>query len=268
VKGTLIGIAAVCIPALSLWSGDVRQQPIFTSTTVAVPLYVTVLSGDDRYPTDLAARDFTVLEDGRVRPITQFESGTQPLALSVLVDESPSASDARARTEAAAREVVRGLRLGDVACIGAFSQSVSLPAGLTGDPTALMHRVHALAPGAAGTALWDALDAGIEAVDHEGGHRVVVVLTDGVDTRSFRNATFVRDRITKSGVTLYVIGVEGKVIGPVSDKERLCHRNSHFIRAIDYRRGIGPVGAGRERHVTEETRLSPQVGSTTEAIRQ
>jgi len=23
------------------------------------------------------------------------------------------------------------------------------------------------------------------------------------------------------------------VIGPVSDKERLCHRNSHFIRAID-----------------------------------
>jgi len=28
-------------------------------------------------------------------------------------------------------------------------------------------------------------------------------------------------------------GRSRKVIGPVSDKERLCHRNSHFIRAID-----------------------------------
>jgi VWFA-related protein len=186
------------------------QQPRFTSATDVVPLYVTATSGRDRFATDLTIRDFTVLEDGQVRPISQFESGPKTVALSVLVDESPSASDARARTQAAAREMVRNLRPGDLASIGAFASKVSLDSALTGDPDVLMRHVQALAPVGKGTALWDAIDAGISAIDPAGGRRVVVVLTDGVDNASSRNAAAVRDRLTRSGAMLYVIGFKGR----------------------------------------------------------
>jgi len=200
-------IVRSCVCATGLLAAGAFQEPRFTSATDVVPLYVTATSGQGRFVTDLAARDFTVLEDGKARPISQFESGVQTVAISVLVDESPSAVDARSRTESAAREVVRNLRTGDLAAIGAFSQSVSFSPTLTGDSEELLKRVHALGPGAAGTALWDALDAGITAVDKASGRRVVMVLTDGDDNSSFRNAAQLREQIIRSGVMLYVIGV-------------------------------------------------------------
>lgn len=206
------------------------QQPQFTSATDVVPLYVTVTSGGGRFAMDLTIRDFTVLEDGQPRPISQFESGPKTVALSVLVDESPSASDARARTQAAAREMVRNLRPGDLASIGAFASKVSLDAALTGDPEVLMRHVQALAPVGKGTALWDAIDAGISAIDPAGGRRVVVVLTDGVDNASSRNAAAVRDRLTRSGAMLYVIGFKGSEGRPSKElREMARHTGGSYL---------------------------------------
>jgi VWFA-related protein len=216
-------LSGLCTAAMLAARTPVGQEPRFATTTDVVPLYVTVTSGRGGFVTDLTVRDFSVFEDGKIRPISQFETGSQSVALSVLVDESPSASDARHRTEAAAREIIKHLRKGDLASIGAFSQSVSFSPDLTADSTELLKRVAALGPGAAGTALWDAVDVGITALDRAGGRRVVLVLTDGEDNSSFRHQAFVRDRIVKSGVMLYVIAVkgsDGRLSRPLRDMAR------------------------------------------------
>ncbi len=60
-----------------------------------------------------------------------------------------------------------------------------------------------------GTAVWDAVACGVDAVsgDSETPRRVVVVITDGMDNSSFNTASGVEHVALENGVTVYAIGV-------------------------------------------------------------
>jgi VWFA-related protein len=198
----------------------------FRSGTNVVEIYATVVDRNGRVVPDLVQDDFQVYDNGKLQKITVFDRGTQPITMALLVDESPSVSQASSRIAAAVEEFAKHFLPGDRATIGAFSHLVRLDRVLSESPAALVPKMFAGRPRfPSGTALWDALDAGRDALTAEAGRRVVLVLTDADDNCSMLEPDAVSSHIEREGTMVYAIGVKGNSGLPVSDLRPLT-RNS------------------------------------------
>jgi Ca-activated chloride channel homolog len=108
---------------------------------------------------------------------------------------------------------IDALRLEDRVRIGTFGSEIALSPILTGDKATLTRIVHEeLWPGG-GTPLWNAVYAGMDSLSKEGGRRVILVLTDGMDSGDSLpgwKGTLgdVRKRATREGFMFYMIGME------------------------------------------------------------
>ena len=174
-----------------------------------VPIYATVTDARGVLIPNLGMSDFQIDDDGRRQAITFFKSGIQPMTIAVLLDSSPSLFDVALRLQKAVTEFVGHLRPDDRACLGTFSHVVTLNPALTGDHDVLLRRLGDDAPYPAGTALWDAIEAGRAAVSAEGGRRVVLVVTDASDNSSVADIDALRTRVEREGVMVYGVGVRG-----------------------------------------------------------
>jgi VWFA-related protein len=183
-----------------------------------VPIFATVVDRAGRFVPDLTAADFEVTDNGRPQPITVFESGTMPITMALLVDESPSVATSSARMVDAVREFAKRFLPGDRATIGAFSHVIRLPAQLSDTPASGLAGLWLGRPRfPSGTALWDALDAGRDALKNEAGRRVVLVLTDADDNCSVSLPEDVIPRLERDGTMVYAIGVKGNAGLPVRE---------------------------------------------------
>lgn len=174
-----------------------------------VSVYATVTDAKGKIVTDLKASDFQVEDNGRRQSITVFKSDVQPLSIAVLLDASPSLFPVATRTQGAVMQFAQRLLPADRATVGTFGHVVTLNPELTNDPAALIRRLGDDAPFPAGTALWDAIDAGRVAVSAAEGRRVVLVITDAKDNSSVADIDAVRTAIERSDVMVYGIGVRG-----------------------------------------------------------
>jgi Ca-activated chloride channel homolog len=184
-------------------------QATFSTDISTVAVYVTVVGEGGVLESGLTAKDFEIRDDGRARTITQFESGALPITMAVLLDDSSSMRPSQPRTQAAASALVHRLKPGDRATIGVFSRTVSLNGHLTESHEQLMEQLQVSSPLMAGTALWDAVNAGLSALEREGGRRVVMLLTDGDDNSSEADAPTIAARATREGVMIYAVGIRG-----------------------------------------------------------
>ncbi len=201
----------------------------FRSGTNIVEIYSTVVDRNGRVIPDLAQDDFQIYDNGKLQKITVFDRGTQPITMALLVDESPSVSQASARIAAAVEEFARHFLPGDRATIGAFSHVVRLDHVLSDKPAELVPKMFAGRPRfPSGTALWDALDAGRDALAGESGRRVVLVLTDADDNCSMLEPEEVSSHIERDGTMVYAIGVKGNSGLPVSDLRPLTRSSGGY----------------------------------------
>ncbi len=184
-------------------------QATFRAGVNTVAVYVTVVSENGALVPDLSAKDFEIRDDGKQRAITSFEAGSLPITIVVLLDDSPSMRASQPTTQAAAAAFVRRLTAQDRATVGVFSRTVRLEGELTNDQDELLARLRVSSPLMAGTALWDAVNAGMSALGDEGGRRVVLVLTDGDDNSSERDASAIATEAAREGVMIYAIGIRG-----------------------------------------------------------
>jgi VWFA-related protein len=99
---------------------------------------------------------------------------------------------------------------GDRACLGTFCQVVTLDPTLTADAAALVKRLGGDAPRPAGTALWDAVEAGRAALEREGGRRVILVVSDAEDNCSRVDVAALRARVQHDGIMFYAISIRGR----------------------------------------------------------
>ncbi|HEY3883588.1 MAG TPA: VWA domain-containing protein [Vicinamibacterales bacterium] len=203
-------IAAVLILSASLSAAPRAQQQPFRAETRAVSVYATVTAPDGTIVTGLTAQDFDVRDNGVKQRILAFANDPQPISVAVLLDNSPSLFAAANRAEGTVMQFARLLRQGDVACLGTFGHVVTLVPELTGDPTVLIKHLGDDAPFPAGTALWDAIDAGRSALSGVSGRRVVLVVTDGADNCSRSNIDEVRAALVRDDVMVYAIGLRGR----------------------------------------------------------
>jgi len=204
---------AVAPAAASVWlvpvAGLARQQT-FRADVNTVAVYATVTDRTGAIVAGLKQGDFEIEDNGRRRPITLFKADLQPITLALLLDRSPSLFGAAVRSQEAIIDFVGRLLPGDRATLGFFSHVVTLNPELSGDAGTLVRRLADAAPFPAGTALWDAIEAGRAAVSAEPERRVVLVVTDAADNCSASDIDDVRDRIIANGVMVYGVGVRGR----------------------------------------------------------
>jgi Ca-activated chloride channel homolog len=204
-----MSVAWNCMIACLAIARTGSAQATFGTGINTVPTYVTVVGQGGALEPGLTAKDFEIRDDGKLQTITQFEPGSAPITMVALLDDSPSMRASQSVTQAAATALVQRLKPGDRAMIGVFSRTVRLNGNLTGSHDELLEQLHVSLPPMAGTALWDAVNAGVSALEEEGGRRVVMLLTDGDDNSSQADASTIATRTTREGVMIYAVGIRG-----------------------------------------------------------
>jgi Ca-activated chloride channel homolog len=151
-----------------------------------VSIHVGVVDAMGRPVTDLQAADFEVRDSGTPRPVEAFLPTVPLRSVVVLLDVSASMSRVVNQLLDAAEAVLRGLPPQDRVRLGTFSRSLQLGPVITGSRLDAIRSLRQGLKPAGPSALYDAVASSMEAMAGETGRRVVLVLTDGLDTNSRR----------------------------------------------------------------------------------
>ena len=185
----------------------VAQQPMFRSTGIVVPVFVTVTDAQQRLVTDLEQADFDILDNDKLQQLSVFDSRYRPISVVVLLDTSLSMTGNLQLVRDAAEQFVIRMLPEDKAKVGAFHDRIELSAEFMNDRDELISQIKNLRFGNS-TRLYDAIQIGIEELQTVNDRRVVLVLTDGVDEGSRLGANDVLERARANEVMVYAIGLE------------------------------------------------------------
>jgi VWFA-related protein len=187
------------------------QAPTFRGNIDLVNIGVTVQGKKRRLVTDLSASNFAVYEDGKLQQISALVPGSDvgpPLHLGVLLDVSASMQFKLAFTQNAVIRFLQSLPDAvDTTFIDFASQVRSARYAQTDFPLLVEDIRHVRADG--DTALYDAIGVYLDGAGEQEGRNVMVLYTDGADTRSRLTWSNLMKRLKASEATVYAIGAFG-----------------------------------------------------------
>ncbi len=200
----------------------VAQDSVFRTAARMVPVYVTVSDAAGGLVPDLTRDEFEVYDNGKLQTIALFESGVQPITVVLMLDRSGSMISNFKLVRSAAEQFVSELLPGDKARIGSFSNRIQLdPREFTGSQRDLIAilRTELQEPGP--TPLWNAVNVGITALQHQGGRRVILVFTDGVDKPMNSQSISVSEVMRNAeahDVMVFAVGLAGRRSFPMQGR--------------------------------------------------
>jgi Ca-activated chloride channel homolog len=172
-------------------------------------VYITV-SRDGQRVLDLEQSDFRVLDEGLRQEIVTFSRGEVPLAGALLIDASASMRGGRLRSALRGADAfLRGLRDQDETTLLLFSDRLLYSTPFSSDPQTLQAGLAGVEANG-GTALSDFLYLAVKRLEERQGRRVVVVLSDGIDSHSALRAPELEWLIKRSRAMIYWIRTEAK----------------------------------------------------------
>jgi VWFA-related protein len=202
------------------------EQPVtrFKSAVDLVSVTAVVRDKKGRFVSDLSREDFIVVEGGVRRPIIGFNSEADgPVRVAVLFDISGSMRVGTKAVDAqqAARHVFSSLKTGDQAALFAFDTQLDKVTGFTHDFKGLEAKVADVEQPFGQTSLYDAIAETARVVAATAGiegrmpqRTAIVVLTDGIDTRSRLTAPEVSAIASSIDVPVYIVAVMSPVDDP------------------------------------------------------
>lgn len=209
---TVLAAPAGTQPHTAPTSVGARGQ-VFRSGVDLITLTVSVVDRAQRYVADLEKDDFAVYEDGIPQAVAFFAADRVPLDLAIVLDASASMRPRSRAVHDAAVGLARTLRPGDRGTIIAFADTVRVRQGLTGDLTLLEPAIRQAGGGGGGTALYMAVYVILDdltrqrAKNGEVRRQALVVLSDGLDTRSLVAPDDVLDVGRRGGIGIYTISL-------------------------------------------------------------
>lgn len=197
-------IAAVCLLPVA-----VTQDTVIRVNVKLVHLLVTVKDASGALIGTLRKTDFSVFDNGVKQEIALFEHHTeQPLSIAVLFDTSASVGIAlKYEVDSATRFLHAVLREGnpnDELALYSFNWEVRMQAGYT-------RRVDRLEAGLkrlkadGGTCLYDALYLSSRDMEGREGRHVLIVVTDGGDTTSYKDFNQALEAAQRADAVIYPI---------------------------------------------------------------
>ena len=224
--------AAVILALLAATSG-IEPQQTFRAGVDLVHFSVVVTDKEGSPVTGLKAEDFDVFENGKRQSITHFTEGFPesgdlgrmlPLHLGLALDTSGSmAAD------------IHDVRTGIIKFLNAnehavdttlvdFDTEVRLARYGTADYARLIERIRGRRP-EGWTAFYDVIGVYLHHAAEQEGEKILLIYTDGGDTRSALSYTDLLELLRASDVTTYVIGYLQNQPTSVKNEQRMqLHR--------------------------------------------
>jgi VWFA-related protein len=234
VLAAIVGLLSPGVEAQS--QGNQSGKTTFRSSTSVVSVTAVVRDRKGRFVRDLGSKDFTVAESGRQKPILDFRAESDgPVKLALVFDVSGSMRVATRAADArqAARHLLSALRPTDQAALFSFDTKLQRVRDFTSDVTSLISALDHVEPPYGQTSLYDAVAETAQHVATANAapgtsddrrqqpllvqRRAVVVLTDGVDTKSQLTSAEVTTIASGIDVPVYVLAVMSAVDDPRED---------------------------------------------------
>jgi Ca-activated chloride channel homolog len=207
-----IGIAALCgLAGLGLWAADkpaADQPAVIRVDTRLVVLPVTVMDKSGHLVTNLPETAFQVFENGVPQHIKVFRREDVPVSMGLVIDNSGSMRDKRAKVEAAALTLVKASNPQDEVFIVNFNDEAFLDKDFTNNIKDLQEGL-ARIDSRGGTAMRDAIRMSIDHLKEKAKRdkKVLVVVTDGNDNSSGISLESLVKTSQDSGVLIYTVGL-------------------------------------------------------------
>jgi Ca-activated chloride channel family protein len=184
---------------------------VFHADVQEVLLHATVIDDKQRMVTNLDKNAFTVFEDGKVQVIKSFRHEDIPISLGIVIDNSGSMREKRAKVNKAALNLVRASNPQDEVFVVNFSDEFFLDQPFTSKINLLQNALEKYET-RGGTALYDAVVASADELKRHGKlqKKILFVVTDGEDDASRESLEqAVRQLQEENGPTVYAIGLLG-----------------------------------------------------------
>ncbi len=186
------------------------QVPVFSAGVDLVNVGIAVTDRKGAHVTDLTAENFEIWEDGKKQTIRYFATGQggEPgpsLHLGLMLDVSESMAEDIGFTRTAAVKFLNTLLDAvDITVVDFDTEVRAATYGQT-DFARVIERIRRQKTSGS-TALYDAIGIYLDGAGRQDGRKIMLLYTDGGDTRSVMRLPELVDLLKASDVTLYAIG--------------------------------------------------------------
>ncbi|MFZ0061711.1 MAG: VWA domain-containing protein [Pyrinomonadaceae bacterium] len=214
-------LLVISLALFSSYSARAQDDDVVRVDTDLVVLNITVLDKDGQYVPGLKLADFKVFEEGRevpVKLIASFGAQESPFASVILLDTSGSMESRMSLGRSAAIRFLDGLRREDVAAVYNFDYRVEQVQDFSS--------ARDLAPMAFGlrakgmTALYDAIIRAAESLSaRQEARKAIVILSDGMDTKSKASSGKALDAAMAIGAGIYAVDMSASEVGSTNNQQ-------------------------------------------------
>jgi len=195
---------------MALGTGPGAQQPVFRTGTEIVGLAVTVTDRRGNFVTDLKPDDVEILEEGTPQAIRLFARGDEAesapeLHLGLVFDTSGSMGGDITLARSAAVKFLNTLTDARDMTLVDFDTEVRVSKFEQASFPRLVERIRSRKPDGF-TALYDAIGVYLTGATEDEGRKILVMFTDGGDTRSTTTFSKLVTMLRASDATVYAVG--------------------------------------------------------------
>ncbi|MBI4454303.1 MAG: VWA domain-containing protein [Acidobacteria bacterium] len=205
----------------------------FTAEVDVVSVRATVLDERGRYRDDLKAEDFRIFEDGQEQKVSFFSHDLRvPVSVGILVDASGSMKYKIQHALQTVREIGLALWPQDEMFLVSFNSDVQVRHRFTSDAEKIERPLRDIKAGGE-TVMYDAIGKAMQemrAAKH--GKKILLLITDGFDTRSRITSTVVEEMLKRSDVLLYAIGIDDDENDPSTRLRTRYHIYHHAFNRL------------------------------------
>jgi Ca-activated chloride channel homolog len=175
-----------------------------------VNVTATVLDDQGKYMDGLKLDDFKIFEDGEEQKISFFSHDLRvPISIGVLIDASGSMRYKLQQALQTVREIAQALSPQDEMFVISFNSDVDVRHHFTSNMQEIQRTFRDI-KASGETAAYDAIQLAVNEEMKKAKHnkKILLLITDGFDTKSHINATQVEDILKRAEVLVYAIGID------------------------------------------------------------
>jgi len=205
----ILTLALCAVAVFGLFAADTPgQSTVIRVDTRLVVLHATVVDKTGHLVVNLPESAFEVFENNIRQQIKVFRREDVPVSMGLVIDNSGSMRDKRAKVEAAALALVKDSNPQDEVFIVNFNDEAFLDKDFTNDIKDLQEGL-ARIDSRGGTAMRDAIRMSIDHLKEKAkkDKKVLVVVTDGNDNSSLISLENLVKASQDSGVLIYTVGL-------------------------------------------------------------